>query len=105
MVLLYKLHKKLLNYDVTQLIRCSRKSNFFRAENTEKIEEYETKISNILSGKVETIFQMKEEVEAEYSDRMSGTCGAEFLSIRCAGHRRKGIVCQTLLLCALVVVL
>ena len=44
----------------------------FRAENTEKVEEYEQKIADIMSGKVDTIFMMKEEVEAEYSDRMSG---------------------------------
>ena len=45
---------------------------FVRAENAEKVEEYEQKIADILSGKVDTIFMMKEEVEAEYSDRMSG---------------------------------
>ena len=45
---------------------------FPRAENTEKIEEYESKISNLLSGKTDTICQIKEGVESEFLERMTG---------------------------------
>ena len=43
-----------------------------RAEHAERVEEYEEKITDLLSGKVDTIFQMKEEVESDFSDRMAG---------------------------------
>merc|ERR1719462_677997 len=44
--------------------------NRLRAENSEKVEELETKISALLSGKMDMVFQMKEEVEGEYAERM-----------------------------------
>ena len=44
----------------------------YRAEHAERVEEYEEKITDLLSGKVDTIFQMKEEVESDFSDRMAG---------------------------------
>jgi len=44
--------------------------NRLRAEHSDKVEEYETRIANLMSGKTDTIFQMKEEVEAEFADRM-----------------------------------
>jgi len=46
--------------------------NRLRAENSEKVEELETKISALLSGKMDMVFQMKEEVEGEYAERMEG---------------------------------
>eukprot|EP00092_Neocalanus_flemingeri_P012882 GFUD01013878.1.p1 GENE.GFUD01013878.1~~GFUD01013878.1.p1 ORF type:complete len:1023 (+),score=360.95 GFUD01013878.1:130-3198(+) len=44
--------------------------NRLRAEHSDKTEEYETRLSNLMSGKVDTIFQMKEEVESEFGERM-----------------------------------
>ena len=46
--------------------------NRLRAEHAEVREEYELKVAGLLSGKVDTILQLKEEVEVEFSDRMSG---------------------------------
>ena len=46
------------------------KLNRLRAEHSDKVDEYETRLSNLMSGKVDTIFQMKEEVESEFGDRM-----------------------------------
>jgi hypothetical protein len=46
--------------------------NRLRAEHAEQVEEYEAKVAGLLSGKVDTILQLKEEVEVEFSDRMSG---------------------------------
>jgi len=46
--------------------------NRLRAEHAEKVEEYEVKVAGLLAGKVDTILQLKEEVEVEFSDRMSG---------------------------------
>ena len=37
-----------------------------------QVEENEKKISNLLSGKMDMVFQMKEEVESEYAERMEG---------------------------------
>jgi len=44
--------------------------NRLRADHSDKVEEYETRISNLMSGKTDTIFQMKEEVETEFGERM-----------------------------------
>merc|ERR1712106_803122 len=46
------------------------KLNRLRADHSDKVEEYETRLSNLMSGKVDTIFQMKEEVETEFGERM-----------------------------------
>jgi hypothetical protein len=46
--------------------------NRLRAEQADQVEEYETRVANLLSGKVDTILQLKEEVEVEFSDRMAG---------------------------------
>lgn len=46
--------------------------NRLRAEHSEKVEELEVKISHLLSGKMDMVFQMKEEVEGEYAERMEG---------------------------------
>ena len=46
--------------------------NRLRAEHAEVKEEYELRVAGLLSGKVDTILQLKEEVEVEFSDRMSG---------------------------------
>ena len=44
--------------------------NRLRAEHMGKCEEYEKRIANLMSGKADTIFQMKEEVETEFGERM-----------------------------------
>ena len=44
--------------------------NRMRAEHVEKCEEYEARLANLMSGKTDSIFQMKEEVESEFADRM-----------------------------------
>ena len=44
--------------------------NRLRAEHMEKCEEYEARIANLMSGKADTIFKMKEEVETEFAERM-----------------------------------
>ena len=44
--------------------------NRLRAEHMVKCEEYEKRIANLMSGKADTIFQMKEEVETEFGERM-----------------------------------
>ena len=49
----------------------------FRAEMEEKNEEHEAKISDLMSGKVDNIFKLKEEVESEFSDRMTGKLGVK----------------------------
>ena len=43
----------------------------------EKNEEHEAKISDLMSGKVDNIFKLKEEVESEFSDRMTGKQGVK----------------------------
>ena len=44
--------------------------NRLRADHIDKCEEYEARIANLMSGKTDSIFQMKEEVETEFADRM-----------------------------------
>merc|ERR1712130_367791 len=44
--------------------------NRLRADHMEKCEEYESRLSNLMSGKADTIFKMKEEVETEFAERM-----------------------------------
>ena len=44
--------------------------NRLRADHMERCEEYEARIANLMSGKADTIFKMKEEVETEFAERM-----------------------------------
>ena len=44
--------------------------NRLRADHMEKCEDYETRLGNLMSGKADSIFQMKEEVETEFAERM-----------------------------------
>ena len=44
--------------------------NRLRADHMDKCEEYEARIANLMSGKADTIFKMKEEVETEFAERM-----------------------------------
>ena len=44
--------------------------NRLRADHLGKCEEYEARIANLMSGKADTIFKMKEEVETEFAERM-----------------------------------
>jgi len=53
-------------------VEMEERMNRMRADNIEKIEEYEAKISSLLSGKMDMVFQVKEEVEVEYTQRMEG---------------------------------
>ena len=44
--------------------------NRLRADHIDKCEDYEARLANLMSGKTDSIFQMKEEVETEFADRM-----------------------------------